>query len=500
MHEKQLIINVNPTETRLALLEQGDMSEIFIERCNEQGLVGNIYKGIVTRVLPGMNSAFVDIGLDKSAFLFGGDVLDAQKSESSLSLEDHKKIEKRPIEVLVKDGQEIVVQISKEPLGTKGPRVTTYLTIPGRYLVLMPNFSHIGISRRIEDEAERQRLKDIVEDLIPGESGLIVRTAAVGIEENLLRRDIEDLLQSWKRLEKAISASKPPSFLYKDIDIIHKVTRDLYSNDIREIVVDDQDSYIQLGNFLQECIPEAREKLVYYQEKTPIFDVYGIEIDIGRALNNRVELPSGGYLIIEQTEALTSFDVNTGKFVGKVNAQQTILSTNIEAAKKIVEQLRIRNIGGIIILDFIDMESLVDREQVYNILLESLRCDRARTNVLKISDLGLVQMTRKRTSESLERRLLETCPHCEGRGYVKSTETEANELMREIMRFHALTGSHKFKVKVRKEIEKWIEEKSRKFFETMASEHGIDITIENAQLNRKLLREASFEVWNTEEL
>ena len=503
MTEKQLIINVNLAETRIALLENGNMAEIFIERVHDQGIVGNIFKGIVTRVLPGMNSAFVDIGLDKSAFLFGGDVWDPEHEKTALSLsedgDDKKLADKRPIEKVLRDGQEIIVQVAKEPLGTKGPRVTMYQTIPGRFLVLMPNFSHIGISRRIEQEEERERLKQIVEGMVPEGAGVIIRTAAIGVEEEVLQKDLAYLIKLWHQLEKAISVSRPPSLLHKDLDVVQKVTRDLYSHDINNIIIDDHDTYDQLGSFLKATIPGAYQKLSLYTDQTPIFDVYGVEIDIGRALGERVELPSGGYLIIEQTEALTSFDVNTGRFVGKANARHTILSTNIEAAKKVVEQLRIRNIGGIIIVDFIDMEDPVDRELIYDTLLEELKADRARTNVLRVSELGLVQMTRKRTSESLERRLLTACPFCDGKGSIRSTETEAYDLLREIHRHHIQTGCTKMKVRVRPEIREWIEKKGREFFEQLKNLYQIDVKFEKTQLNQILLREPAYEVWSDNE-
>lgn len=503
MTEKQLVINVNLAETRIALLENGNMAEIFIERIHDQGIVGNIFKGIVTRVLPGMNSAFVDIGLDKSAFLFGGDVWDPEQDKNHLPLpvdgEDKRLADRRPIEKILRDGQEIIVQVAKEPLGTKGPRVTMYQTIPGRFLVLMPNFSHIGISRRIEDEAERERLKLIVESMVPDSAGVIIRTAAIGIEEEVLRKDLEYLISLWHQLKKAISVSRAPSLLHKDLDVVQKVTRDLYSHDINNIVIDDHDTYLQLGSFLKATIPGAYEKLSLYTEQTPIFDVHGVEIDIGRALQERVELPSGGYLIIEQTEALTTLDVNTGRFVGKANARHTILSTNIEAAKKVVEQLRIRNIGGIIIVDFIDMEDPLDRELIYDTLLEELKTDRARTNVLRVSELGLVQMTRKRTSESLERRLLTACPFCDGKGRVRSTETEAYDLMREIHRYHIQTGCSKMKVRVRPEIREWIKQKGKDLFEQLRNLYQIEVKFDETQLNQILLREPAYEVWSDNE-
>lgn len=502
--ERQLVINSNTSETRIALVEKGEVSEIFIERIGDHSLVGNIYKGVVTRVLPGMNSAFIDIGLNRSAFLFGGDVIDpdneglAAPSEEDLEAveEDQRaRLNKKPIDKILHDGQQIIVQISKEPLGTKGPRVTMFLTIPGRYLVLMPRFSHIGISRRIEDEAERERLRDIVVDLAPEDTGVIIRTAARGIDEDTLKRDLIFLKRTWQKVESNITLSKAPSLLYCDLDIIKKTTRDLFDDSISKIIIDDKEAYRELNEFLSDTIPQATSRLELYEDQIPIFDSYGIEMDIARALGTRVELPSGGYLVIDQTEALTSFDVNTGKFVGKVNARQTILKTNLEAARKVVEQLRIRNIGGIIIVDFIDMERPEDREAVFHAFQEELKHDRARTNVLRISELGLVQMTRKRTSESLERQLLTPCHLCEGRGQIRSVVTEAHDLLREIIRTSIQTGHKNIQVRVRPDIQEWLQTRLIDRLNTIKREYGIDINFHPTRLSIDMLREPAFEVF-----
>ena len=498
MTEKQLIINVDYGETRIALLDEGNLSEIFIERNRDLGLVGNIFKGIVTRVLPGMNSAFIDIGTEKSAFLFGGDVWDPENEDNySPRSEDDSfsPVQKRPIEKILKDGQEIVVQIAKEPLGSKGPRVTMFLTLPGRYLVYMPNIKHVGISRRIEDESERNRLKSIVEDLLPANSGIIIRTAAVNANRKDIEKDFDYLMKASKLLKKAVSNSRPPSLVHKDLDVIQKITRDLYSEEVQDIIIDDVESYKLLENFLKISVPGAQSKLVLHEELIPIFDVYGIDIDIASALSARADLPSGGYLIIEQTEALTSFDVNTGKFVGNADARQTIIRTNIEATKKVVEQLKVRNIGGIIVIDFIDMADLNDREKIYNLLIEELKADRARTNVLKVSELGLVQMTRKRTSESLERKLLSACHFCNGKGQIKSIETEAYDLLREIHRSHLQSGSKAIKVRLKKNLQQWIDENATHLFDQVQKRFDLQISYETSELTEVLLREPQFEVF-----
>jgi ribonuclease G len=504
--DKQLIVNTNPSETRVALLEKERVSELFIERNRERGIVGNIYLGVVTRVLPGMQAAFVNIGIERTAFLYGGDVLDPevlkkqrgeQDADADLSPEDIKDrtvVERRPIEKIIKEGQQIVVQVAKEPLGTKGARVTMFLSLPGRYLVLMPDFTHIGISRRIDDPLERQRLSDLVRQIKPEGVGVIVRTAANNISAGHLQKDLKYLTKVWRTVDGKRKRSHPPTLIYQDLNLILKTTRDLYSEEIERIVIDDPQAYEETQRFLTATIPGAAKKLELYEGKTPIFDVHGIEMDIGRALSSRIELPSGGYLVIDQTEALTSFDINTGKYVGQVSAQETILKTNLEAIKKIVSQLRIRNIGGIIVIDFIDMERAEDRELVYNQLQEELKSDKARTNVLRISELGLVQMTRKRTSESLERQLMEPCIFCDGRGRTRSTATEAYDLLREVTRHSLQTGQTHVRVKVREDIRDWILHSERELFEHVIRKYNLKIEFQEAQLKMSHLHEAPYEV------
>ena len=503
MLDKQLIINTNPSETRIALLEKERVAELFIERCRERGIVGNIYLGTVMRVLPGMQAAFINIGIERTAFLYGGDVIDPdslhdQKIETSdLTPEEIKERnykQRKPIEKLIREGQQIVVQVAKEPLGTKGARVTMFLSLPGRYLVLMPDFTHIGVSRRIDDPEERARLTDIVKQIKPEDVGVIVRTAAQSADSGHLQKDLKYLIKLWRAVDAKRKRAAPPALLYQDLNLILRTTRDLYSDDIEKIVIDEPEACEELKRFLTATIPGAARKLLLYEDKTPIFDVYGIEMDIGRALSRRIELPSGGYLVIDQTEALTSFDVNTGKYVGSASARETILKTNLEAVRKIVAQLRIRNIGGIIVIDFIDMEYLEDREKVYNLLQDELRNDKARTNVLRISELGLVQMTRKRTAESLERQLTEPCPYCEGRGRVRSTPTEAYDLLREIRRHTLQTGQRSIQVKVRDDIRDWIKTEEREIFDSLVQEFHLKIEFKQTDLTLAALNDDPYEV------
>lgn len=504
MLDKQLIINTTSSETRIALLDKERVSELFIERHAERGMVGNIYIGTVMRVLPGMQAAFVNIGAERTAFLYGGDVLDPddvkeQREQLSLDLSpedlrERSQKSRKPIEKLLREGQSIVVQVSKEPLGTKGARVTTYLSLPGRYLVLMPDFSHIGISRRIEDEPERQRLAEIVREIKPDDIGVIIRTAAQNVGAAHLQKDLKYLIKMWRSVEAKRKRASAPALLYQDLNLILKTTRDLFSEEIDRIVVDNVAAYEELKRFLNSTVPGASKTLELYQEKTPIFDVYGIEMDIARALSRRVELPSGGYLIVDQTEALTSFDVNTGKFVGQASAQETILKTNLEAVKKIVAQLRIRNIGGIIVIDFIDMERPEDRERVFDELQNELKDDKARTNVLRISELGLVQMTRKRTSESLERLLMEPCPYCDGRGHIRSTATEAYGLLREIRRHTLQTGQHRIIVKVRPDIRERLQKEEQELFSELIREFNLEIEFRDSDLTLSSLVQDPYEV------
>lgn len=506
MLDKQLIINANSSETRIALLEKERVAELFIERERERGIVGNIYLGTVMRVLPGMQAAFINIGAERTAFLYGGDVLDPdslkdQKLDPAQAMDltpeeirERNYKQRKPIEKLIREGQQIVVQVAKEPLGTKGARVTMFLSLPGRYLVLMPEFTHIGVSRRIDSMEERNRLSDIVKQIKPDEVGVIVRTAAKGLDAGLLQKDLKFLLKNWRSVDAKKKRAQPPAVLYQDLNLILKTTRDVYSDDIEKIVIDDYEAHEELKRFLNATIPGASKKLELYTERTPIFDVYGVELDIGRALSSRIELPSGGYLVIDQTEALTSFDVNTGKYVGHANAQETILKTNIEAVIKIVSQLRIRNIGGIIVIDLIDMERLDDRDKVYNLLQEELKHDKARTNVLKISELGLVQMTRKRTSESLERQLMDHCPYCEGKGRVRSTATEAFDLLREIRRHSLQTGQRQIQVRVREDIRRWIENEEHELYSKLKLELDLQIEFRPTSLTLSALNDDPYEV------
>ena len=444
----ELIINVTLGETRIARLENGVVTELTIERTREGGIVGNIYKGKVVRVMPGMQAAFVEIGLDRTAFLHASDVARdlARFEEEENSTRAAREEEEPPgrggrrprggraIESVLQDGREVLVQVEKEPMGTKGARVTSHVSLPGRYLVYMPTVEHVGVSRRIDDPRERGRLKEMMRKVKKGPGGFIVRTVSSGVTEREFADDVSYLTKTWSEVEKNAASAKAPALIHAELDVLSRAVRDLFTPDIDRVVVDSKEAQDHICEFVSRFMPKGKKAVELYEGTDPIFDAFGIEIEITRALGHKVWLKSGGYIIVEQTEALTAIDVNTGRFVGRRKVDETILKTNLEAVKEIVYQLRLRSIGGIIIIDFIDMERVSDRNKVYNALKEALKGDRARTTITKISELGLVEMTRKRTREDLRRQLTNTCPYCEGKGYLKSPTTICYEVFREICR------------------------------------------------------------------
>lgn len=464
---KELIINDAHNECRVALIENTEILDLLIDR-SSQGktdrypTVGNIYLGKVLRVLPGMQSAFVDIGTDRAAFLYVDDAylptLDEQREMNeklkSTKAEENKKgsgkiihdemstlsetvdMKFRPdikIQDVLKEGQEILVQVAKEPISTKGPRVTRHITLAGRYIVYMPFIEHVGVSRRIEKDSERDRLKETLESIRPEGKGLIARTVAEGQPAKVLKSDYNLLVKIWKELQKGLK-KKAPNLVYKDLSFIQRALRDITDDNVDKIIVDNQDTLKQVEKFTQKYLPHMKGMVDFYENDIPIFENYGIDIEIERAISNKVYLKSGGSINVDQTEALVSIDVNTGKFIGKKTLEETILKTNLEAVKEITYQLRLRNCGGLVIIDFIDMEKLENRESVYQTLIEALKKDRAKTNVLPISELGLVEMTRKRTRDTLTRTMCEPCPYCEGTGRVKSVQTVSFEVMRELIK------------------------------------------------------------------
>jgi ribonuclease G len=439
-----LLISRSLFETRVGLVESDQLVEYYIERDREKGITGNIYKGKVIKVLPGMQAAFVDIGLGKAAFLYvadarsDGEYQDDQGEVNGFDQEGEREAEvKRPgptIQDILHDGQEGIFQIIKEPLGTKGSRITTHISLPGRNLVLMPMSNNAGISRRIESEEERKRLKDILTSIKPEGLGLIARTASEGASEEDLKADMDLLLKLWEDIKGTVPSIQAPYLLHKDLDLQLRAVRDLFTSAVEQVIVDDPEGHAMVLEFVRK------------------FMKHGIDVSLAEALRRKVWLKSGGYIVIDETEALVSIDVNTGRFVGKRNFDDTILKTNLEAVKESVYQIRLRNLGGIIIIDFIDMEKEAHREMVHTLLKEALKNDKAKTNILKISELGLVEMTRKRTRESLWRYLTEPCPYCDGRGSVKSKETMANEILRELKREAAKDGAKTLRVHANQDV------------------------------------------------
>jgi ribonuclease G len=438
----ELLINVTPSESRVALIENGILQEIHVERHTKRGIVGNIYRGKVSRVLPGMQAAFVDIGFDKAAFLHASDIVIHDEVADELTSSD---ITKQDIRELVRDGQDIVVQVVKDPIGTKGARLTTDITIPSRYLVFMPSVTHVGVSQRIEDEVERERLKSLVQDLCDDEGGFILRTAAEGVSESELIQDAEFLRRLWAKIQSRLKIKKS-HILYEDLPLARRVLRDFVGTVIDRVRIDSNLSFQELQQFTKDYVPELNDKLEYYQGDRPIFDLYDVENETQRALERRVNLKSGGYLIIDQTEAMTTIDINTGAFVGHRNLEETIFNTNIEATQAIARQLRLRNLGGMILIDFIDMVEPDHKRRVLHSLEVATNKDRAKSNIHGFTALGLIEMTRKRTRESLEHVLCGECPVCKGRGTIKTVETICFEVMREIVRVNRAYDADKFVV------------------------------------------------------
>jgi len=438
----ELIINSRLHETRVALVENGVVVEIHIERKTGQELMGNIYRGRVVRVLPGMQAAFVDIGQSRAAFLYVSDVhkdlefenIMLQNSMDNEAIEDSFSETHFNIEDLLHEGHDIMVQVSKEPLGTKGARVTSHISLPGRHLVLMPTVDHIGISRRIERPEERDRLRNIIKVIRPNNLGFIARTVSEGSDKKKLESEMGFLQKLWANIQEKMSRASNPCLLYKDLSISLRFVRDLFTREAGRLIIDAKDEYQHIMEFIDTFDPSLKYSIELYAGNDPIFDAYGIEMEISRALGKKIWLKSGGYIVIELTEALTSIDVNTGSYVGKRNLEETILKTNLEAVKEIAYQLRLRNIGGLIIIDFIDMEKMSNRDRVFIVLKDALKKDRSKTHILQMSELGLIEMTRKRTRENLNQFLSEPCFYCEGGGTLKSKKTICYEIFRDIER------------------------------------------------------------------
>ena len=481
----EILINVRPLETRVAYVESGVLMDLKIEKKSSPTLVGTIHRGIVTRVLPGMQAAFVDIGLEKAAFLYVGDIItgdgrdffdEDDDQDMPAETEDTGRASreiKTPIQELIKEGQHVMVQVAKDPLGTKGARITTHISLPGRGVVYMPFVKHVGISRKIEAESEKERLKSLIQKINPS-GGVIVRTAAEGATEESLKSDIDYLDRLGKEIHKNYEKKKTAGLVHAELDVELRALRDLMSEDVTTVWVDDSEVYKKVSKFVTQLMPKYKQNIILYEEKKPLFDLYDIDLEISRAVERKVWLKSGGYIVIDEAEALVVVDVNTGKYVGKKDLEDTILKTNLEAVKEVAHQLRVRNVGGIIIIDFIDMEKEVHREQVLQALEEELKKDRSRTNIISMSELGLVEMTRKRIRPSIVKTLCEPCSYCDGKGYIKRKSTIANEIFRDIEREVGLIENKKKSLIVHchADIVDWIYEEENETLEHLEKKFG----------------------------
>ncbi len=484
---KQILVSAETSELKVAILEEGRLCEIYVERKGRRPLAGNIYKGKVENVLPGMEAAFVDIGLEKNGFLYVEEVM------------VHEDPDKRPKKItqMLRSGQEILVQIVKDPMGTKGARLTTQLSIPGHFLVYVPDGDGVGVSRRLDDE-ERQRLRQICREMKVKKAGLIVRTAAEGASKQELVNDLKFLEKMWQTVKGREKNSKAPSLLYSEMEVSLKVMRDVFNETHEQVLIDSQKEYDKIRSFLKKTSPELVDRVERYQGSKPLMETYGVEEEMKKALGKRVDLPSGGYLVIEATEAMTIIDVNTGRYVGRTRLEDTIVKTNIEACKEVVRQLRLRDIGGIIIIDFIDMARTRNRQQVLETLDRELETDRTKTYIVELSPLGLVEMTRQNVTEGLRGILTKACPTCGGEGVIVSEETMAIDIERRLRRLAATSSSEAFLVEVHPKVAamligqggaklRELEEETHKYF----SFEGLDtIPIDTFQVTAEGSREA----------
>ena len=470
--KQRIIINADAYETRVAILENDELAELFVERAEQRRNVGDIYKARVNAVLPGMQSAFVDMGLPKTGFLHASDLAESLSqledlSDADESTGDHRRRRRAPvpkIEDHLKKGQEILVQITKESIGTKGPRVTQQVSLPGRFCVLMPGVDHIGVSRRIEERPERQRIKAIISDLKPKNVGVIARTVGEGKGDAEYAADIKHLARMWQKIEKKSSGARAPALVHRELEMSAGLIRDLFTEDVEEVFIDDADSFAEIEGYLKAVSPELSDRVRHYKGKDPIFDAFGIEPQIEKTFERKVWLKKGGYICIDHAEALVAIDVNTGRFTGKKNQEETIFRTNMEAAREVPRQLRLRDIGGIIVVDFIDMEIEANKRSVIEELRKELRKDRARTRAFAVSDLELVEMTRQRERSSLLHYYTEDCPHCAGLGKVPSPETMLVKLERAMRRVSAIGTDRRITLRVAPEVALFfVEQEGRRF-------------------------------------
>jgi ribonuclease G len=476
---RDLIVSTNPRETRVALLEDGVVSEIFLEREAHRGVVGSIYKGRVTRVLPGMQSAFVDIGLERDAFLHATDVFE-ELPENLLTPEETEAARSAPIEERLHEGEEVVVQVLKEPMGTKGARITSHVSLPGRYLVLMPTVEHVGVSRKITDEEERRRLKTILKEFRQerGGGGLIARTAGQGREAEAFLRDGRYLSRTWDEVRALASRHRAPVLLYREPSLLERLLRDLLSDDIASVRLDDEKEFQRTVELVRALEPSLASRVRLHDGTCGIMEEHGVQAELERALRSKVWLPTGGYIVINQTEALVAIDVNTGRFVGKNQLEETLLKANLDAVREIVRQIRLRDLGGIIVVDFIDMEERKSRREVMRALEQEMRKDRSPTKLLSVNEFGLVILTRKRVKQSLERLLMQPCPYCSGSGQVKGVSTVCSEIYDEVKKLAADLRGQRLVLRVNPEVARALAGEEAPVLRSLAALTGGDVSVQ----------------------
>jgi ribonuclease G len=496
---KEMIISSNGHETMVAILEDDLVAEIFVERERQRGVVGNVYKGRVSKVLPGMQSSFIDIGLERDGFLYVADIIDTMEEFDKLESSDEEgtggggggrggrdrdRDKPQPkIEDLVREGQEIIVQVVKEPLGTKGARLTSHVTMPGRFLVFMPTVDHVGVSRKIESREERSRLRAIVREFREAHGftgGVIIRTAAAGRPKEDILSDLDAFHKIWTEIRQKTEASRAPAVLYREPSIVGKLLRDLLTEEFQAIRIDHQQEHQRVMELIEHILPTLAPKVKLYAKPFPIFDEYGVQAEIDKALKSKVWLKSGGSIVINQTEALVAIDVNTGRYVGKKTTgrlEDTIVKTNLEAVKEIVRQIRLRDLGGIIVLDFIDMEDKKNRQKVLQAMELELKKDRSPSKALQVADFGLIIITRKRVKQSLERVLTEPCPYCSGTGVIKSTSTICYEILSEVKKVGPDLNGHRLLLRVNPDIARALKEEESAVLKDLKSSLGKDVTI-----------------------
>ncbi len=477
---KEIVVNSAPHEIRIAILEEGDLVELLIERAESRRIVGNIVKGVVSSVKPGLQAAFIDLGLEKAGFLHASDLVHAgtDRNGSDRNRRGPARQNQLPdIGKSLKVGDEILVQVTKEQIGTKGPRLTADLSIPGRYLVMMPKGRHIGVSRKIEDRRERVRLKQILQKIRPDEGAFIIRTAAVGLREDAVRQDVKYLSELLVEIRRAERETQAPGLVHEDVGMVVGLIRDIFKEDVAKLTIDDRDDYKGLLKYAKTFAPKLRDRIKFYKETLPIFDHFEIEPEIKKSLDKRVWMKKGGYIIIEQTEALVSIDVNTGRFTGKRNQEETIFQTNMLAAREVARQLRLRDFGGIIVIDFIDMENEANKKRVLVELKSHLKRDRARSKVFQVSGLGLVEMSRQRVRPSLLAQLSDACPYCTGTGKVLSLETMSTRIERLVQRISSATKERRLQIRANPTLALYLLEHRSEQFRDLCRAFDLEINV-----------------------